>query len=240
MSVTVMGLVWEHSRHKGGDLLVLLALADHADDFGISYPSIDHLAQKTRMSRRNTIYVIRRLEKSRELHVYNNAGPAGVHKYLINIILYKKKGGANIAHVQKQGGVQNPDPKLHPNHQGIEEGEEEEEGAPPAPYSSSSFHSGSVRAQDESSSLAGLGQPPTHLSPSELSEEEQDRRKREKAERDAEDRKRNRVYPDCTTDRDKLSKCIHCGALMTESGICIARCQGELATIYDEEEPDGQ
>ena len=68
MSIRVMSHVWEHSQHKGGDLLLLLAIADHADDHGQAFPSIKLLAQKTRMTERNVQLVIKRLTHSIELH----------------------------------------------------------------------------------------------------------------------------------------------------------------------------
>jgi len=50
MSVKVMSSVWEHSPHKGSELLLLLAIADNADDLGVAWPSQETLATKMRMS----------------------------------------------------------------------------------------------------------------------------------------------------------------------------------------------
>ena len=53
MSLRVMNWVWEHSTAKGSELLLLLDIADAADDQGRNaFPSISTLAAKTRMSRR--------------------------------------------------------------------------------------------------------------------------------------------------------------------------------------------
>lgn len=52
MSVRISHWVWEHSGASGNDLLLLLALADQADDHGRCWPSQDHLARKTKLSRR--------------------------------------------------------------------------------------------------------------------------------------------------------------------------------------------
>jgi len=49
MSIKVMSRVWEHSQAKGSPLLLLLALADSADDDGFCWPGIDHQATKIRM-----------------------------------------------------------------------------------------------------------------------------------------------------------------------------------------------
>ena len=46
MSIKVAIEVWRGSQHKSGNLLVLLALADHADDQGKAWPGIPLLARK--------------------------------------------------------------------------------------------------------------------------------------------------------------------------------------------------
>ena len=50
MSVRISGAVWKHSRLSGSELLLLLALADFADDGGFCYPSVSTLAGYMRMS----------------------------------------------------------------------------------------------------------------------------------------------------------------------------------------------
>jgi hypothetical protein len=68
MSIYVMSRVWAGSRHKGGALLLMLALADFAHDDGTNaYPSIATLARKTRMSDRQVQRLIQQCEKSGEL-----------------------------------------------------------------------------------------------------------------------------------------------------------------------------
>jgi hypothetical protein len=116
MSIRVMSHVWQHSRHKGSDLLLLLAIADFADDAGIAYPSVPTLAVKTRLKVRNVQYRLRALEQSQELSIHLNAGPNGVHLYRIHLAnhgvqtlqgvdetktITPEDGGANFA-----GGVQ--------------------------------------------------------------------------------------------------------------------------------------
>lgn len=59
MSVRVSTWVWHETTAKGSDLIVLLALADIADDQGHCYPSIKFLAEKCRMGRAT---VFRRLD----------------------------------------------------------------------------------------------------------------------------------------------------------------------------------
>ncbi len=69
-----MSRVWAGSRHKGGALLLMLALADFAHDDGTNaYPSIATLARKTRMSDRQVQRIIQQCEKSGELVAYRSA-----------------------------------------------------------------------------------------------------------------------------------------------------------------------
>lgn len=49
MSIKVMSNVWEHSRASGTPLLVLLSLADYADDEGECWPSISSIRTKCRL-----------------------------------------------------------------------------------------------------------------------------------------------------------------------------------------------
>jgi hypothetical protein len=85
MSIKIMSHVWEHSQHKGGDLLLLLAIADHADDQGIAFPSVARLAKKTRMTERNIQLLLKRLLSSRELTIHLGEGPHGCHLYQLTI-----------------------------------------------------------------------------------------------------------------------------------------------------------
>lgn len=80
-----MTLVWEHSKQAGNALLLLLAIADFADDNGVAFPSVLRLAKKSRMSERNTHYVIAEIEKVGELEVKRGAGRNGTNLYQIKI-----------------------------------------------------------------------------------------------------------------------------------------------------------
>lgn len=85
MSVRTMARVWEQSRHKGSDLLMLLAIADFADDDGYAYPSVPKLAEKCRMSPRNANLVLSVLRESGELDVRQNEGPKGTNLYRVTL-----------------------------------------------------------------------------------------------------------------------------------------------------------
>ncbi len=71
MSIKVISRVWEQSQHGGSALLLLLALADWADDWGYCYPSHAAMARKIRSGERNVYYLLRKLEDSREIRVLN-------------------------------------------------------------------------------------------------------------------------------------------------------------------------
>ncbi|WP_313243736.1 helix-turn-helix domain-containing protein [Stenotrophomonas rhizophila] len=77
MSGKVYGMVFDRYPVGGGEMLLALALADHAHDDGTHiFPSIARLAQKTRQSERSVQYQLRRMEASGWL-VLVNAGLGG-------------------------------------------------------------------------------------------------------------------------------------------------------------------
>ena len=67
VSVKVMARVWEHSQRKDGELLVMLALADFANDAGECWPSIPVLAHKARLTERQTRRDLTKLEEAGEI-----------------------------------------------------------------------------------------------------------------------------------------------------------------------------
>lgn len=70
MSVRVLSWVLDNSEAPGNDRLVLIAIADEADDDGANaYPSIDRIARRARVNKRTTMRALERLEASGELVV---------------------------------------------------------------------------------------------------------------------------------------------------------------------------
>lgn len=95
MSIKAMTAVWDHSSHKGSNLLALLALADFAHDDGSNiYPSVATLCAKTRLSERAVQYILRALIASGEL-VADGKHASGTVAYRID--LERLWGGAKIA-----------------------------------------------------------------------------------------------------------------------------------------------
>jgi hypothetical protein len=77
-----MAEVWEHSRAAGTALLVQLALADHADEASRScWPSLAHLARKTRVSPATVRRALRQLVGLGEVEVIRRGGGHSSARY---------------------------------------------------------------------------------------------------------------------------------------------------------------
>lgn len=79
-----MSWVFEHSNSKGTQRLVLLALADRANDYDEAWPSVARLAAAARTSTRSVQRALDGLVKSGELHLVPGgaraaAARSGVH-----------------------------------------------------------------------------------------------------------------------------------------------------------------
>lgn len=74
VSVRVLSWVWDHSQAAGNDRLVLLAIADNANDEGTCWPGVALLAHKTRLHPRTVQRCIASLRKMGELGVEFNKG----------------------------------------------------------------------------------------------------------------------------------------------------------------------
>lgn len=75
MSVEVMNWVWKHSPTKGSELLLLLAIADAANDDGTNaYPSTRTLARKTRLDTRTVQRIVRKLVTEGHIGVSERGG----------------------------------------------------------------------------------------------------------------------------------------------------------------------
>lgn len=77
--------VWNHSQSSGSDLLVLLAIADFANEQGGAFPAVSTLAKKARMSERNTQRALRTLTKRGELKIEKGKGPHSTNIYRVTI-----------------------------------------------------------------------------------------------------------------------------------------------------------
>lgn len=80
-----MARVWAESTHSGTDLLMMLAIADFADDDGNAYPSVGTLALKCRTTSRHVNRILAALRASGELEIRLNEGPKGTNRYRISL-----------------------------------------------------------------------------------------------------------------------------------------------------------
>lgn len=86
-----MNHVWDNAEAGGNELLVLLALADHADDDGVCWPGIKRIAMKARISERSVKRIVQKLQRSGQLDRQTSAGPKGTNLYRI------QTGGDNLS-----------------------------------------------------------------------------------------------------------------------------------------------
>ncbi len=92
MSVRTLAAVWEHSKHQGSNLLMMLAIADFSDDDGQAFPAVATLADKCRMTPRNAQLLLASLRDSGELEVAIGEGPRGTNLMKIRLDLLKSQG----------------------------------------------------------------------------------------------------------------------------------------------------
>jgi hypothetical protein len=84
MSIEIMNQVWKSAPVDQGTLLVLLALADSADErTRTCYPGIESLAAKARLSERQVQYCLQRLREIGVIQVVRNASPVKTNLYRI-------------------------------------------------------------------------------------------------------------------------------------------------------------
>ena len=82
MSIKVSSWIWDHSPQKGAELLMLLALADNANEQGVCWPGIDNLTHKARYkSTRAARYCISRLERAGEIAVVSRRGKSNEYVF---------------------------------------------------------------------------------------------------------------------------------------------------------------
>lgn len=84
MSVKMITQVWEHAHAVKGDaLVVLLALADYADDEGFCWPKIASVAQKARLTEDGTSRIVKRLEEEGFVAVVRGVGRGNGNRYKV-------------------------------------------------------------------------------------------------------------------------------------------------------------
>ena len=82
MSIQAMSWVLNESKSTLGSRLVLLSIANHADDKGMNaWPSIPVIARQARLTERQAQNCIKKLERSGELQIARGEGYRGSHRY---------------------------------------------------------------------------------------------------------------------------------------------------------------
>jgi hypothetical protein len=85
MSIDALNTVFKHSRAKGAGFVIMLALADWANQDGEAWPALETIARKARVSVRTVTTEIKRLAKIGELSIATGAGRNGTNVYTIRI-----------------------------------------------------------------------------------------------------------------------------------------------------------
>lgn len=166
-----MSWVWQHSTSEGIDRLVLLAIADAADDDGgNAWPSVATLARKTRVDPRTVQRAVRRLVAVGELTMRPNAGRNGVNVYRVTMTpgatpplahshpRQNATPGRTPPPAQRRPGTQSPNPR-HSATQPVlnpPTNSPTSKGSPTVPPGALAR---TVRAYVESATLAGVPTP---------------------------------------------------------------------------------
>lgn len=81
MSIRYLSRAWEEGPEDREELLVFLVLADHADERGMCYPSMETIGRKARMTDRGARNVVRRLEAAGYLTIEKGGGRGRSSRY---------------------------------------------------------------------------------------------------------------------------------------------------------------
>jgi hypothetical protein len=84
MSIRLMSAVWDSKVYRGSTLLVLLSLADCANEHGVCWPSVATLARKARLSHRSAERIVSRLISDGLVSAPSRTGPGSTH-YTLNL-----------------------------------------------------------------------------------------------------------------------------------------------------------
>lgn len=85
MSIEIMSRCWKIRCVSHTQKLVLIALADNANDQGICWPSIDYLAAKCDLSRQGVIDQISKLEEKGLLKVRKTSGRSNIYEVVATL-----------------------------------------------------------------------------------------------------------------------------------------------------------
>lgn len=126
MSLSVMNMVWENPPCGGSQLLVLLALADNADqDRRYAWPSVETLARKTNLSTRTVQRTLRELEGAKLVRTIRPGGRSGgEYKATVYEVLPRQNDTHATGDIQGDSGATqaSPQPSKEPSIEGARVG----------------------------------------------------------------------------------------------------------------------
>lgn len=102
MSVKIIQRVWEFSKAKGVDRLILIAIADNANDAGWAYPGLKNLCEKTLVSRPTMQKHLDDLVTLGELYIHAVNGRG--HHYGVLAGMETEQKNELIASIEKRRG----------------------------------------------------------------------------------------------------------------------------------------
>lgn len=82
-----MSHVWERANVDKGTLLVLLALADWANDEGVCWPSVPTIAKKSRLGVRQVRRILADLETAKVITIKEKCGRGNTNVYKLNLTI---------------------------------------------------------------------------------------------------------------------------------------------------------
>ena len=106
-----MSWVWDNATVEGTALLMLLAIADHANDDGVCWPSIGTLASKARVGERQAQRLVAALEESGAIEIERGVGRRHTSIYRIKGVTHVTNSAKEkVSHVspisQRKGDIQ--------------------------------------------------------------------------------------------------------------------------------------
>lgn len=108
MSVRVMSAVWDMPMDSSAQKLVLLALADNANDAGECYPSLTTISRKTSLDERTVRRAIRQLQQLGFMSVAERAGRSSL--FSISLTTLKNATPINDTPGKNERGQSAPPP----------------------------------------------------------------------------------------------------------------------------------
>ena len=117
MSVEAMAWVWKNGPNDPTERLVLLAIADHADDHGWCYPSMIGIATKACVTERGARGIVRRLEAGGWIAVKVGGGRGGKSRYCVLMVKNPERETRNVATLNPEPGFRRTIKEPSRNHQ---------------------------------------------------------------------------------------------------------------------------